>query len=305
MNIVVGIIGAILALIIIQQLVVYYQKYSNSTCTAKVTPEISATTTAQKAAFFKFSIVICIVYGCLLLLILGLSYISVAANNIFLVNYKPFTLTFAGGIIFVLIVLIWQLLTYKDAKKVVSPYDSDLCPEFWKLAPTPTNSPLYQNVQKNQPGYAQLFSTQCVPDTNILQTYRPLINPTTKTPMIDTAYNNANINPYGQRIVNPGQQNQYVAVDASAPAQATNMGANLNTTVLNNILGKMNNLTNNGAPGIVNSGNAGPNKLVCDQLYPQYLNSLNNNDPNATGPNTYACTYAQACGIPWASLCGQ
>jgi len=297
MNIVFGIIAAIILFYLIKKAVVYYQQYKNTTCTSDASPEITATASHEKAAFFKFSYVICIIYGCILLAIMALSALSVTANKLFLIDYKPLTLTFSGGIVFVLIILIWQLITYEDKKIVVSPYDSDLCPEFWKLAPTPASNVIYTNAVTKQPGKAPLFAYQCVPDTTILQTNRSIVDPKTNAPVLDNSngFSAAQINPYGQRIVNPGQPNQYIAVDTSASSQAT-MGDNLDKTVLTNIVGQMSQLTTS----------AGTNKLVCDQLYPQYLNSLNNNDTTYSGqPNTYACTYAQACGIPWASLCGQ
>jgi hypothetical protein len=309
---VIAILSAILLIYLINKVIKLYQQYQTNTCKAGTTPQLSVTDSAAKIAFFKFSYMICAIYGSLLVLIALLSYLSNAASNIFLGNYKQFTLTLSGGIIFILIILTYQLMTYKDKKTVVSPYDTDLCPDFWKLAPTDASDAIYRNVTTSQPTNSSLFQMKCVPDTTILQTYRSLMDPTTNAPLKDNSSvgfpADAQINPYGQRIINPSSSNKFTTVDTSA-ASLSNMNPSIQTGVLNNIVTKMQPIMNaNSGSGALTPGNAGANKLVCDQLYPQYLSKLNKNDSDPTvaaQANAYACTYAQACGIPWPSLCGQ
>jgi hypothetical protein len=282
---------------------------SSSQCSDNSQPEDPTLTKADKAAYtakratmFKFTIALCVIYGAIVLLIFLMSIMSQNSGQYFMNSLKPFTLTFAGGIIFVIIVLIYQIYTFKATPLSISAYDNDLCPDFWKLVPTDTKSDaIYTNVAHTNPNLRGLFNYQCVPDTNVLQSYRQAKN-----------VNGQVINPYGQTINNPQGpiNNQYLTVDATDP----NVNANItNTDALTKLLGSGNNgvmtqiTTNNWSPSAsVGAGNVGANKLVCDKIFPNYLASANAKDPKfANVPNAFACTYAEACGVPWAGLCGK
>ena len=127
----------------------------------------------KKAKLFKLTISICAIYGTLAIVILLLTLFSSQGSQIFTEEVRPFTLTFVGGMIIVIILLIIQIVSFKPIALSTSTFDKDRCPDFWKLVQTPTNDPVYSNATND---IKQLLAYKCVPDTNILQTYRPAAN---------------------------------------------------------------------------------------------------------------------------------
>ena len=243
----------------------------------------------KKAKLFKLTISICAIYGTLAIVILLLTLFSSQGSQIFTEEVRPFTLTFVGGMIIVIILLIIQIVSFKPIALSTSTFDKDRCPDFWKLVKTPTDDPIYSNAANND--IKQLLAYKCVPDTNILQTYRPFIAAVAGD-VGHTASDAKNF--YGQSI----------------------KGADPNMLTYKTVSGDSNNvpltkLIGNGTDGLLTKFNSlytttlTTSNLRCDQVFPNYLANKNVNDPDIQDtPNILACEYAKQCGIPWTSQCG-
>lgn len=233
----------------------------------------------KKTQLFKLTIVICAIYGTLALTVLLLTLFSAKGSQIFTEEIRPFTLTFVGGMILVIILLIIQIITFKPQALTTSVYDKDSCPDFWKLVATPINDPVYLNANSN---IKSLFKYQCVPDYNYLNTYRSNVTISGNT-----------INPYGQIIASDyiTTSNVYIHVN--------NTNNDLATSKLIGATGLNGYLTQFNPPSF------GASNLQCNKVFPNYLAITNMNDADLqTTPNALSCAYAKACGIPWTSQCG-
>ena len=249
----------------------------------------------KKAKLFKLTISICAIYGTLAIVILLLTLFSSQGSQIFTEEVRPFTLTFVGGMIIVIILLIIQIVSFKPIALSTSTFDKDRCPDFWKLVQTPTNDPVYSNATND---IKQLLAYKCVPDTNILQTYRPAANAvdaSAATPSAAAVAARNAINPYGQSIKGTGlNMLTYKTVDGDS-----------NNIPLTKLIGT------NGNNGLLTQFNTlygsplSTSNLRCDQVFPNYLANKNVNDTDIQDtPNVLACEYAKQCGIPWTSQCG-
>ena len=223
----------------------------------------------KKAQLFKATIAVCAIYGTIALVILLLTLFSFRGSQIFTEEIRPFTLTFIGGMIFVIALLILQILSFKPKAFTVSVYDKDVCPDFWKLVPTPTNDPVYTSASVSDKSLLQYY---CTPDKTVFNTMRT---------------NAPSTNPYNQKI-DGGNTYVYKSVtpDSTNPALTALIGPNGNN-------------------GLITNQTLGVNNIQCDKVFPNYL--ANNTSTNGTfkdKPNALACEYARQCGISWTSQCG-
>jgi hypothetical protein len=225
----------------------------------------------KKSSLFKVTIAICAIYGVLALSILLLTIFSEKASVYFTTDIRPFTLTFVGGIIFIIIILIVQIVTFKPTALTSNTYDGDVCPDFWQLVKVEPSDTGYIAANMNDKG---LLTYKCVPDANIYNYTR------------DAKTTGATfVNPYGHSGSTNGVIGNGVFTKPNPVLNRTT-----NNTTLNTYLKE------------VNTGKTA-NIVECDRVYPNYLASKNAQDStiNAT-PNLLAKTYAEMCGIPWTSM---
>lgn len=240
----------------------------------------------KKAQLFKLTISICAIYGTLAIVILLLTLFSSKGSQIFTEDVRPFTLTFVGGMILIIILLIIQIVTFKPVALTVSVFDKDVCPDYWKLQKTPSNDSVYTNASSD---IQSLLAYQCVPDTNILNTYRPAI----------AAVDNTSdaINSYGQSITTTNKTYKTITSDANNIALTALIGTNANNGLLTQ---SPFNIANTVTGSLSSTSN-----IQCDRVFPNYLANKNANDSNLKEkPNALACEYAKQCGISWTSQCG-
>lgn len=244
-------------------------------------PNLSAadiqTYNLKKGQLYKLSIAVCVIYGVISLSVLLLTLFSQKGNQIFTEEIRPFTLTFVGGMIFVITILIIQIATFKPAALTVSVYDKDICPDFWTLTPTPSSDVVYNNASPSDKGYLKF---KCTPNNSVYNTYRTAVSPST--------------NPYGQTITTNGNMPYVTKTISYSPAAPLD-------TPTSKLVG------NAGNNGYVTSITQLPNNtLQCDKLFPNYLANKNSTDPDLQQtPNALSCAYANACGIPWTGQCGK
>ena len=134
----------------------------------KANPKLSAedikSYKVKKAQLFKFTVALCAIYGVIAFILLMITLFTSQGNLIFTQEIRPFTITFIGGIIFVIILLIIQIMSFKPIALTVNSYDRDICPDFWKLTPTPNNDPSLTAADAATKG---LYQYQCTPDTSV------------------------------------------------------------------------------------------------------------------------------------------
>jgi hypothetical protein len=134
----------------------------------KANPKLSAedikSYKVKKAQLFKFTVALCAIYGVIAFILLMVTLFTSQGNLIFTQEIRPFTITFIGGIVFVIILLIIQIMSFKPIALTVNSYDRDICPDFWKLTPTPDSDSTYSGADREMKGFYQY---QCKPDPNV------------------------------------------------------------------------------------------------------------------------------------------
>lgn len=87
----------------------------------------------ERASFFKGSIAAMVIYGSIIL-VFGLIGVFSESGRYFLFEQNfGFTVTFIGGVLLVITLMLIQLLTYKPISKKEIDYDELVCPDYWEL----------------------------------------------------------------------------------------------------------------------------------------------------------------------------
>ena len=250
---------------------------------------------SQRAAWFKTSIILCCVYGTFALLLLLIAIFSEQGKVILSGYLMPFTATLIGGILFIVLLLVIQITTFKPSVTNTNTYDGDICPDFWKLQKTPDSILNDSSLVTNKNMY--LMQYQCVPDTNVYD--------------LNSTKNGANnygatdqINVYGQKIkaVDATHQlyNGLYYVNNTAISSPKTLPAK--TYLYKNFAGQNGKNGVNAVPSTDGTIGANAGTLNCDVVYPNLLAQMDEtNFPD--NPNSLRCQYARECGIPWTGVC--
>jgi hypothetical protein len=102
----------------------------------KMTVEEKKEFDKQRAAYFKGSISVMVIYGTFILLLALIGIFSESGKEYIFKENFSFTVTFIGGTLIVITLLLIQLLTYKLPEKVGAVVDNNVCPDFWELKKT-------------------------------------------------------------------------------------------------------------------------------------------------------------------------
>jgi len=87
----------------------------------------------ERASFFKGSIAAMVIYGTIVLMF-GLIGVFSESGRYFLFQQNfGFTVTFIGGVLLVITLMLIQLLTYKPISRKEIDYDNLVCPDYWEL----------------------------------------------------------------------------------------------------------------------------------------------------------------------------
>lgn len=114
----------------------------------------------QKAGWYKGTIAVCVIYGVFAFVLLGITFLTQLGKEL-----MPFILTIVGGIVFIIIILVLQIMYFMPTNLTIPPYDGDICPDFWTLQQTPASQ--LANVNASD----KLSMTyQCVPNSNVYGT---------------------------------------------------------------------------------------------------------------------------------------
>ena len=91
----------------------------------------------KRTSLFKATITVIVIYGAILLLLSLVGIFSEQARQIVFADGFIFTVTFMAGVILVIIMLLIQVFTYKQAPKEIVAGENMVCPEYWELKKTP------------------------------------------------------------------------------------------------------------------------------------------------------------------------
>lgn len=240
----------------------------------------------DKQKLFKSSIILCVVYGVFALVLLILTMFVARVRDFLAGDFLAFVVTLVCGMIFIIIMIIIQIVTFKPAAFNNSIYDSDMCPDYWKFVPTDSSEYANNNLLTDSDKY--LMKYKCVPDESILNK---------KSPIFGAARNSLTTNLYGQSI-NTDNTGYYADSNSTYNVELTSNDKGPAASKLRN---KDANNTD-GKDYIKAMYGVTDNKLKCDVLYPQFLAAKDNKEfPDH--PNQLRCAYAKKCGIPWTSVC--
>jgi len=136
---------------------------------AAATTDIAMTKEEQKAfdkaraSSFRGSIAVMVIYGVFILMLGMIGVLSASGRTFIFEENFAFTVTFIGGTLLVIILLLVQLLTYKVPKKVVNETDSLACPEFWELKET--SAAEMEAINKDVQPWAKYY---CAPKSGVV-----------------------------------------------------------------------------------------------------------------------------------------
>ena len=105
--------------------------------TQELTAEEKRQFDMKRTSLFKGTIAVIVTYGVLLLLLSLVGIFSEMARKIIFSDGFIFTVTLMAGIVLVIIMLMIQVFTYKEAPKEVVAGENLVCPEYWELRKTP------------------------------------------------------------------------------------------------------------------------------------------------------------------------
>lgn len=245
----------------------------------------------DKSRLFKTTISLAAVYGVIAFIFLMFVMIGGENANSLANELLPFTITLIGGMMFVLIILVVQIVTFKPVSTNTKVLNDSICPDYWKLEVTDTSTNEYKSATpENQP----LMKYRCVPDTAVWDLSKKTDNNDT-TPST-TLNNAASLNAFQHTSITDGSGAAYIkqiSVEANKPKAPKSI---LTNTVTNEVY----NNSNYNRVGV--AAGATSSNIRCDVVYPMYMA---NKDAKffPDNPNLLRCEYAKQCKIPWTGVC--
>jgi hypothetical protein len=218
-----------------------------------------------KHNYFMGTIMICVVYGILAILMLSIGYFTTMGKEILFNTLLYFTVTFVIGTIVVIIMTTIMILQYEPPGVIITTpdlYSNNTCPDYWTYEEvSPADKINYGNDVNytyddytcnvnNLPQYKLTDSYkdyQCVPDNTIFTQPKKML--------LSSADDDNNFKNY------------------LANMQTANDGSNVDTS------------------------------NICSHIFPEYLAFADNEryieTKGGSETNYYRCKYASNCGIPW------
>ena len=87
----------------------------------------------ERAGYFKGSIAAMVIYGTVILVFGLIGIFSEGGRQYLFEQNFGFTVTFIGGVLLVITLILIQLLTYKPSTAKVTDVDELTCPDYWEL----------------------------------------------------------------------------------------------------------------------------------------------------------------------------
>lgn len=238
----------------------------------------------DKKKWFKGSIVVCCVYGALALILLALTLFYQAARDVLAEKMLTFVITLVGGMIFIIVLLVIQIITFKPRVFSKPKYDNDICPDYWKLK------------KASDTDLAALAAAGITPEQKLLMAYKCVPDPAVYS-VKQTLPGSSATNIYGHTLDTTNSNRPYV----NSQSPTTSSDSNIQMKFKKGTPTDKNSSLNIAMGGI--AGNS--NNLYCDVVYPNLLSAVESNDSKLkTLPlNSLRCEYSKQCGMPWTSVC--
>lgn len=255
------------------------------------------TNSINKRNAFMGTIMVCVTYAIIALLMLGFIYLTEVGKSIFNENLKVFVSTFVIGTILIIVTMTFLVLDWKPEEKIIKAKEITglmSCPDYWinkkqteaekinmknnlkydssvgkfyvldtTLIPAASTSNGFYDVYNTID--MDLFENKCSIDTNILQT------PDNKTGQWNTATYNIN----GEFTKLDDQKKFIESMLIMSSSNIDNIKVTSTTP------------------------------LKCDTVFPEYLAKLDAEDYASRDfigkSNKYRCEFSKACGVPWTS----
>lgn len=140
--------------------------------TSNLTPQQLSDFTAKKTSYFKGTIAVASIYGVIALSMFLITMFSPTGKMVIVEALLPFTITFIGGMIIVVTLLLIAVFSVKPPPEFKLEYDNYKCPDYWKLEETPAAV-----MNSIDPDDAARMKYRCVkPDVRNVNTLTPINN---------------------------------------------------------------------------------------------------------------------------------
>lgn len=235
----------------------------------------------KRARWFKGSIVVCCVYGVFALILLLIAIFSEKGKLILSGYLMPFTVTLIGGMLFIVLLLVIQITTFKPSITDTNVYDGDICPDYWTLEKLSENEINQLNGvdQKNR----YLMKYRCKPSKDVYT--------------LDTLKGNTT-NVYGHTRDTSDGVKRYV----SNPTALTKKDNPVTSFLFGTFAGQNGDGGTNVPFDDTDTVKGTTGKLNCDILYPNLL-AMHDTVKFPDAPNSLRCAYTKQCNIPWTGVC--
>lgn len=221
---------------------------------------------AQRASYFKGTIAVSVIYGSFALLLFLIAFFSPTGKSVIVDKMLPFTVTFIGGMIIVVILLIVSIFAIKPPPVFTLEYDNMKCPDYWNLVKTSETERSGFSSEDMARSYYKCVKNDrlIVGDTNTDGKYA--------RGSVGTEFNKNGANERLWDVLGKSR---------------------LTTGVLTK------------ASGTTSASASSDLQINCNEVYPDMMNYYDKTwtENNSTSPNRLRCQYARKCNIPWTSAC--
>ena len=222
-----------------------------------------------KHNYFMGTIMICVVYGILAILMLSIGYFTTIGKEILFNTLLYFTVTFVIGTIVVIIMTTIMILQYEPPAVIITTpdlYSNSTCPDYWTYVEV---SPAEKINYGNDVNYTYETNNDC--NVNNLPQYK-----------LTDSYKDYRCIPDPTIFTNLNTNSLTLSSSAENDKDFKNYLANMQTG---------NDMDN------VDTSN------ICSHIFPEYLAFADNekyiDSKGGSETNYYRCKYASNCGIPW------
>jgi len=254
----------------------------------------------EKLSKFYLTITVCVIYGVIAIVLLLLAVFTSWGNQVLQNDMLAFVITFIIGTTIIVIWLANEIYNFKPKKPSDKlSYDSEMCPDYWKLEYVDTPNKVDQNNQSFLTANlnSNHFKYKCVMNPTLFQPRRFVDADNKKA---ETEKLNYKINPNNKLYVAITDKSKTGITADESYEKFKEYAANMNGYTYTK-----SELTRNSADSLSgNNENFNKDKipLACDSVYPLYLAVMDdtNSKKNPSEPsNRFRCAYAKSCGIPW------
>jgi hypothetical protein len=286
----------------------------------------------EKFILIKSTIIACMLYGIPALFLLILALLSEKVKSLLYENFLPFIITFIIGAIFVILYLSNYIVNYKYEVNRTSNYDTNVkCPDYWNLVydenPSTEHNLKYKCVMnRNIISKENTFKNDTkIKLTNISQMANNS-SPATKIATWTSIQNTYAIHPENYHLyrnVNdsnirtdvPGlsptdlsqlqdhamYMNNYSIPTGTSTTYTPGHQSSIAQPIIYNDDGTSTKTITRPRSGESGATGSADIPLVCDQVFPLYLQEQDENykksNPDVT--NKFTCAYAKACNVNW------